>query len=443
MAGAARRLSAVLAFTASPEFAELCRGGDPSAFTRRRLLTAEVVAAAALCSANVSSECDAWILAEAGAVPACTRQAWDQARAKTDPEAFRALLGMHARSFFEQEGARTLLGLVPIAIDGSGAELPTCEATLAEWGGAAGGGGGREGARMGVSAASAVLDSMVVSVEPADAFFDERAFALAHLDAAERVVGTAELLALLDRGYPSFHLLAGLADAGRRFLVRCGSNFLAREFAACAEAGGDLEVEVELTRPRLRGFGPAGRAGLAGRKLGLRLVLVGAGGGEPERLVTNLSPGEATAEELRDAYRARWGIEVSFGGMKGPLRLEEGWHGRSRAVLLQNLYATALLLNVLEDMRRDATEMAVARGAASKAKGATGIRAKRSFGACALKSGLRRAARDPGRAYVCLLLAVEEMSMRWEPVRPNRHYPRDALAHGARRRATCTSKRPF
>ena len=138
-----------------------------------------------------------------------------------------------------------------------------------------------------------------------------------------------------------------------------------------------------------------------------------------------------------------WNVEVAFGGMKGPLRLEEGWHGRSRNVLLQNLYATALLLNVLEDMRRDATELAVARGASTKAEGAVGIRAKRSYCACVLKLGLRRAARDPGRAYVCCLLMVEEMSTSWEPVRPNRHYPRDALRHGGRRRATCTSKRAF
>lgn len=443
MAGAARRLSAVLAFADSDEFAEMCRGGDPAAFTRKRKLTAGVVAMAALCSANVSSECDALILAEAGAAPMCTRQAWDQARAKMDPGAIRGLMEMHARSFFAQEGAATVFGLVPIAIDGSGAELPTCADTLAEWGGATGRRGGREGARMGVSAAYAALGPMVVSAEPASAFFDERAMVLAHLDAAERVVGTDGLLALLDRGYPSFPLMADLADAGRSFVMRCESGFLAPEFAACAEAGGDLVADVRLTRDRLKHQDPAERDRLAGKVLRLRLVLVDIGNGSPERLVTSLMPGEATPDELREAYSLRWSVETAFGGMKGPLRLEEGWHGRSRNVLLQSLYATALLLNVLEDMRRDATEIAVSRGASSGAKGATGIRAKRSFGACVLKLGLRKAACDPGRAYVCCLLMVEEMSTSWEPVRPDRHYPRDALRHGGRRRATCTSKRAF
>lgn len=443
MGGAARRLSAVLAFIESEEFAELCRGTDPSAFTRRRKLTAGVVAMAALCSANTASECDALILAEAGAAPACTRQAWDQARAKMDPGAIRALAEMHARSFFEQEGASTLFGLVPIAVDGSGAELPTCAETLSEWGGATGRKGGREGARMGISAAAAVLDSLVVSVEAAGAFFDERSMVLAHLDAAERVVGRADLLALLDRGYPSFSLIAGLVDAGRGFLMRSEPGFLAPEFAACAEAGGDLAVDVPLTRSRLKHLDPGDRDRLAGRTLRLRLVLVDIGGDAPERLVTNLPADAATAEELRDAYRARWGLETAFGGMKGPLRLEEGWHGRSREVLLQNLYATALMLNVLEDMRRDATALAVGRGAKSGAKGAVGIRAKASFCVCVLKLGLRRCARDPGRSYASCLLMVEEMSTRWEPVRPNRHYPRDALGHGGRRRATCTSKRSF
>lgn len=350
---------------------------------------------------------------------------------------------MHARSFFAEEGASALFGLVPVAIDGSGAELPTCEATLSEWGGATGRRGGREGARMGVSAAVAVLDSLVVSVEAADAFFDERSFVLAHLDAAERVVGGPGLLALLDRGYPSFSLIAALIDAGRKFLMRCESGFLSREFAACAEAGGDLEVEVELTRGRLKHLGAADRDRLAGRTLRLRLALVDIGGDAPERLVTNLSAEEAPAAELGEAYRARWSAETAFGAMKGPLRLEEGWHGRSRPVLLQNLYATALLLNVLEDMRRDATALAVARGAESRARGAVGIRAKASTCACVLKLGLRRCARDPARAYVSCLMMVERMSASWEPVRPGRHYPRDALAHGGRRRATCTSKRSF
>lgn len=443
MAGAARRLSAVLAFTEAPEFAEMCRGEDPAAFTRKRKLTASVVAMAALCSANASSGCDALILAEAGAAPMCSRQAWDQARAKMDPGAMKALMEMHARSLFAQEGASTLFGLAPIAIDGSGAELPTCAGTLAEWGGATGRRGGREGARMGISAAVAALDSTVVSVEAEGAFFDERALALAHLDAAERVVGTPRLLALLDRGYPSFALIAGLLDAGRSFVMRCESGFLSPEFAACAEAGGDLSVEVELTRSRLGHLDPDARDGLAGRTLRLRLVLVDIGGGAPERLVTDLPADRATPGELRDAYSARWNAETAFGGMKGPLRLEEGWHGRSRNVLLQNLYATALLLNVLEDMRRDATDLAVARGAKSGARGATGVRAKRSYCACVLKLGLRRVARDPGRAYACCLLMVEEMSASWEPVRPGRHYPRDALRHGGRRRATCTSKRAF
>ena len=141
MGGAARRLADDLAFPGTPEFAALCRGADEAAFTRERRLTPRVVAMAALCSAGVAEDCDAWLLAEEGAAPECTRQAWDQARAKTDPEALRHLMRMHARSFFAQEGASTLFGLVPVAIDGSGAELPTCQATLSEWGGATGGHG--------------------------------------------------------------------------------------------------------------------------------------------------------------------------------------------------------------------------------------------------------------------------------------------------------------
>ena len=111
--------------------------------------------------------------------------------------------------------------------------------------------------------------------------------------------------------------------------------------------------------------------------------------------------------------------------------------------LIQTLYATAFLLNVLEDMRRDATAMAVARGASSGAGGAVGIRARRSFAACVLKRGLRRAAAQPWRAEAWCDWMVAKMSTRWEPVRPGRRYPRDGLGHGIRKRATCTSKRAF
>lgn len=439
--GAAERLADDIAYLTTPEFADACRTEDRF-FTRERLLTCGVLVTSMLCSRGLSSQAEAFGLALDGALPPVSRQAVQKARAKVDPAAIAALAGMHASAVYGDRGAERLLGMVPVAVDGSTAELPTCARTLSDWGSATGRPGGHMRACLGISCAYDPLAGQVLSIEALAPFFDERSRVLGHMERAAEVAGTRELVALLDRGYPSFALMADLSEAGFGFLMRCEPGFMRAEFERCAEAGGDLEVEVELTGDRLSHLRPADRARLRGRVLRVRVALVDAGGGEPERLVASVPASDATLGELAEAYRARWGVETCFHRLKGKLCLES-WSGTCRHTLLQDLYAAAYLANVVEDMCREAEGMAAAAGRSTSARGAVGVAASRSFACAALKRGLVRAARRPLDCLWVFRAALEEMSRYTVPIRPGRSYPRSGISHGGKRRASCTHKRCY
>lgn len=439
--GAAERLAADAAYASSPEYADLCRTEDRF-FTRDRSLTCGVLTSMILCRRGLSSAAEAWGLSLEGAAPDVSRQAVQKARAKMDPEAIRALMGAHASAFYRDEGVPELLGMVPVAIDGSVAELPTCARTLADWGAATGRAGGHERACLGISCAYDPVGRQVLSVEALPPFFDERSRVMGHMRAAGSVAGTSSLLAILDRGYPSLALIADLLAGGYGFLMRCEAGFLSREFALCEAAGGDLELDVALTRGRLSHLPAAERDRLAGTVVRVRLALVDIGGDAPERLVTSVPASAAGPDDLRAAYHARWGVETCFSTLKSRLSLES-WSGVTREQILQDLYAAAYLANVLEDMCRDAERRASAAGASTSADGAVGVAANRSFAAGVLKRGMLRVARDPlGCLWACLWM-VAEMSRHVVPVQPGRSFPRSGLLHGGKRRASCTHKRCF
>jgi len=279
----------------------------------------------------------------------------------------------------------------------------------------------------------------VLSIEALPPFFDERSRVMGHMARAAAVAGTGELLALLDRGYPSYALVADLLDAGYGFLMRCESGFMPAGSARCAAAGGDPGLDAGMTPARVSRLRPADRERLRGRVPRLRLALVDVGGDAPERLVTSVAAGEATADELKAAYRARWGVETCFQTLKGKL-CPGSWSGVRRQSLPRDLYVAAYLVNVVEDMCREAESLAAGAGGQALPGG---VAASRSFACVAVKRGLARAARTPLDCLWVFLGAVAEISRHTVPIRPGRSYPRSGISHGGKRRASCTHKRCY
>lgn len=158
------------------------------------------------------------------------------------------------------------------------------------------------------------------------------------MERARAAVGGAPLLVPPGRGYPSLPLLAGLAASGALFVARCGAGFLAGEFRECRREGGDLDVEVGLTRSRLSSH-PAGvRDALAGTSLRLRLAVVPGGGGRPDQMLATNVPRSTygSPAALAAAYAWRWPVETCFQKLKGRMSLETSWTSPDPEMLAQD-----------------------------------------------------------------------------------------------------------
>ncbi|MBR3235507.1 MAG: transposase, partial [Atopobiaceae bacterium] len=336
-------------------------------------------------------------------------------------------------------------GMLLVAIDGSTANVPTNPETVARWGNSSG--FGREQATMGLSAAFDVVNRQLLDLTINRGGFDERAEVARHLAAIAPVVGDVPIALVLDRGYPSFLLMAALADMGVPYLMRCQRSFMSAEFRECEAAGGDVELDLALTRARLkdaRRSHPDDWACLTGRgPLRVRCVLADAGGDAPERLVTTIGADVMAAGELAEVYHMRWGVETCFEFMKDRLQMENFTGTRPR-LIEQDVYATAYLVNVAFDLANEAEREAADDIAARNYKHA--MAANRTVAIGVLKDELIRlvTAPDDGAREAMMAGIVAELGRCLVPVRPARAYGRDGLDrnHHANRYSN-THKRAF
>ena len=171
-------------------------------------------------------------------------------------------------------------------------------------------------------------------------------------------------VAIMDRGFTGFVLLARVRQRQAHFIARCsaGSFLPAQEMFRRNRAGQSLIVKLWAAREH--------QATL--RRLGLplhmvvRLVSVRLPTGELEVLVTSLLDEEAypTAEFLH-VYHWRWNHETYYGMLKGRLDLEN-WSGQSAEAVRQDFHAAVLLANLESILSRPAQAEVTRSGAQSK-----------------------------------------------------------------------------
>ena len=102
----------------------------------------------------------------------------------------------------------------------------------------------------------------------------------------------------------------------------------------------------------------------------LRVVRVQLSTGEYETLVTSVPREEITAEEIKELYHARWGIETAFRELKYNLGNLTLLHGKSQAFAEQEIYCAMIMSNftnriiqnvVIENAQNNIYEYAVNR----------------------------------------------------------------------------------
>ena len=442
--GVSSRIGRDLELIRSEAFARSCRA-RPECFTRRRKMPHDLLVESVVARKGRTLSLEVRELArEAHMAEPISVPGYLKARQKLEPQALLELARHHAAGVYADGDHATYRGMVLVAIDGSTANVPTNPETVARYGNSSG--FGRQQATMGLSAAFDVVNRQLLDLTINRGGFDERAQVAGHLAAIAPVVGDVPIALVLDRGYPSFLLMAALADMGVPYLMRCQRNFMNAEFGRCEAAGGDLELELELAYPRLqyaRRSDPDAWAYLMGHDpLRVRCVLADVGGDVPERLVSTIGADELTAEGLAEVYHMRWGVETCFQFMKDRLQMENVT-GTSPRLIEQDVYATAYLANVAFDLANEAEREAAGDISARGYKHAMAV--NRTVATGVLKDELIRivTAEDDGMRDAMMADIVAELGRCLVPVRPARAYSRDGLDRNYANRYSNTHKRAF
>ncbi len=310
-------------------------------FTRVRCLPLAVVLVLILRKSvkslqNVVNEAMAWLTADP-----VTASAFSQARYKLKHTAFIELNQQAVvESRYRDADFRTFWGGRVLAIDGSKVLLPDTEDVRAAFGTIAYSNGKDaqiQGERP-YALASALYDvlnrvALDATLGRADAY--EVDLAIGHL----AHTGPTDLL-VMDRNYPSYRMLAELAQRERHFVIRCSAASFGAARRMLQGEGPDSQV-VTLT-PCAAQAPLIGRLGLP-PVLRARFVRVRPSTGEWEVLVTSLRD-EATypTAGFLELYHGRWGVETFYGVLKTRLDLEN-FSGTGAEAVRQDFHATVYL----------------------------------------------------------------------------------------------------
>lgn len=171
-------------------------------------------------------------------------------------------------------------------------------------------------------------------------------------------------LIVADRGYESYNNFAYLLESGLHFLIRVRQDRSAmREIAKLPMMELDTKVSFTITttqtnKDKANGYilVQTNRNRIQSSKsrgqrwdfpspypMSFRVVRVLLDTGQYETLVTNLPP-EITAQELKELYHARWGIETAFRELKYGLGLVN-LHGKSDDFAKQEIYCAMTMAN--------------------------------------------------------------------------------------------------
>ena len=285
-----------------------------------------------------------------------TPSAWCQARMKLQYSAF---IELNQRAIVEQIyqpksafRVHRWRGLRLLGIDSSLIRLPNVEKIGQEFGWAecannAGECGRYPQARL--SALTDLLNRIVIEAAFVPWKQGERCVAAGHLAAMG-----PEDLAILDRGYACYWLLARFIACQRLFVCRCSKSSFSAVNELFKENKEGRSVIVKLVAHHK--YKKAIEKGVLPPVITLRFVTVRLSTGELEVLATNLLDEQLyPTSEFAAIYQKRWGIETYYGVIKGRLDLEN-FTGRSSEAVRQDVYSTIFLSNLESVLIRPAQE---------------------------------------------------------------------------------------
>jgi hypothetical protein len=263
-----------------------------------------------------------------------SRQAFSKARDKISYTAIKDFFEKSCELAREGVGARVYKGYRLFAQDGTAFFVGDMDnESLREYFGESTTVAGKAMCRLG--GIVDVLNDFIVSAAVSGYDVGERALAIRQI---EELSDAKNILFLFDRGYWSPELIKTVIKNGQKFLMRLASS------------AGRAIVKDEY-----------------GKVIKLRRYSFALPSGDIETLLTNLSAEEVSDEELAQLYAMRWGIETKYLELKDRLQIDN-LSGKSANTVLQDIYATLYISNLVAFLCFEADEIIQERTAAKNNK---------------------------------------------------------------------------
>lgn len=278
--------------------------------------------------------------------------AYSKARAKLRHTAFIELNKMCVLpAVYEDGDYETYKGLRVLAVDGSKIMVPDNASTNAYF--------GSFDSTSPIVSNTYCMGLASVLYDVVNGVCIDAVFANGHAAEADLAIDSLKLtdendLVIYDRGYCSFRMLNAASDAKGHFLIRCHR----RSFGVTRdmfEGKGPEDITVTL-EPGYKHL----RQGLD-KPVRVRFLRVVLDTGEIEVLSTSLLDQDAhPAEDFKDLYWKRWGVETFYGILKGRLDIEN-FTGLSSESVLQDFHASVFLTGMEAVFTKDANDELQAR----------------------------------------------------------------------------------
>ena len=293
-------------------------------------------------------------------MPDITESAICQQRKNLNPEIFRKLMRTYIEDTYDEgHDYDTYKGYLVFAIDGMKIELPNVPELQKEYGNNSGRKEQRPCVRAQTSSIYDVVNNMVIDSQIAPLKTSEKE--LAQINISEMIdilkdrIDLNKVIIIFDRGYPSTEMIGLLEELGIKYLFRLNSNKFKENVKQMKTR--DEETKIYITKSRLNTIQNEWLKEILSSKeyLKSRLVKYELDTGEEEILLTNLREDEFKTNDIGELYFKRWKIELAYDIAKNKLEIQN-ISGHSKIVVEQDFYAQMYLLNIAEDLRKEANK---------------------------------------------------------------------------------------
>ena len=275
-----------------------------------------------------------------------TPSAFIQAKQKIKPECFKDLNDMFFQKVSPLLPDERFMGRILLAADGSKVNMntdlsnPDCLFEAHKE-------GVKPDSQFNLHALTNLQNGMIVRfcIQPGRASAERDALK----ELATPYAGADDVILVADRGYESFSLICWLIRNGIPFVIRgrdISSNGIASSVPDLPDSEFDIWWDITLTQRRTKEttghpdlykiLTPAQCMDIpVPYQLHLRIVRVEISEGHYEILLTNLSQEEFLPDALREIYRRRWGIEVSYLKLKYRIGLNAFQSKKPNLILIE------------------------------------------------------------------------------------------------------------